>query len=95
MGIAKRTVPKETADRIVSGPAETDVIARNAVLGNFFNNEGYLHLLVAGKLGHSYNPDTQGPDGNSEAGVWREGKSSRSVDGCRFAGFLSSAGFLV
>ena len=50
-------------------------IADGMGVRNLFYNEGYVDLLIADALGHTYNVATQGPDGYSEGGDWCEYKT--------------------
>ena len=55
-------------------------IADSIGVRNLFYNEGYVDLLIADALGHTYNTATQGPDGYSVNGDWCEYKTINSKD---------------
>ncbi len=56
-------------------------IAKSMGIRNLFYNEGYVDLLIANALGHTYNVETQGPDGYSVNGEWCEYKTINAKSG--------------
>jgi len=56
-------------------------IANSMGIRNLFYNEGYVDLLIADALGHTYNTATQGPDGFSVNGDWCEYKTINAKPG--------------
>jgi len=61
-------------------------LARDHTLGNIFYNEGYVDLLIAQTLGHTYNEQTQGPDAYDEDGRWCEYKAINAKADGSFGG---------